>query len=134
MAHFAQLDENEVVLQVIVVHNNELIDNGVESEAKGIAFCQSLFPGTRWVQTSYNANFRKNYAGLGFTYDLNLDGFIAPQPYPSWLLNQQTCQWEAPVPYPNDGKSYYWDEETLSWIEVVSQTLSTEPSTPPMVI
>ena len=134
MAHFAQLDDNNIVLQVIVVSNNELMDGDVESEAKGIAFCQSLFPETRWVQTSYNANFRKNYAGLGFTYDPNLDGFIAPQPYPSWLLNQQTCQWEAPVPYPNDGKSYYWDEETLSWIEVVPQTLSTEPSTPPTVI
>lgn len=134
MAHFAQLDENNVVLQVIVVHNNELMDGGVESEAKGIAFCQSLFPGTQWVQTSYNANFRKNYAGQGYIYDLTLDAFIPPRPYPSWLLNQQTCQWEAPVPYPTDGKEYYWDEATLSWIEVAIQTLSTEPSAPPTVI
>lgn len=130
MAHFAQLDENNVVLQVIVVSNNELLDGGMESEAKGIAFCQLLFPGTRWIQTSYNANFRKNYAGQGYTYDPNLDGFIAPQPFPSWFLNQQTCQWEAPVPYPDDGKPYYWDEATQSWVP----TLSTQPSTPPTVI
>ena len=134
MAHFAQLDENNMVLQVIVVHNNELMDNGVESEAKGIAFCQSLFPGTRWVQTSYNANFRKNYAGQGYTYDPNLDGFIPPQPYPSWILNNQTCQWEAAVPYPNDGKFYDWDETTLSWAEIATQAFSAEPSTPPTVI
>lgn len=130
MAHFAQLDENNVVLQVIVVSNNELLDGGVESEAKGIAFCQSLFPGTRWIQTSYNANFRKNYAGLGYTYYLDLDAFVPPQPFPSWLLNQQTCQWEAPVPYPDDGKPYYWDETTQSWVS----TLSTQPSTPPAVL
>lgn len=134
MAHFAQLDENNAVLQVIVVHNNELINGGVESEAKGIAFCQSLFPGTRWVQTSYNANFRKNYAGQGYVYDLSLDGFIPPQPYSSWVLDEQTCQWEAPVPYPNDGKPYYWDEATQTWIEIVAPPLSTEPSTPPTVI
>ena len=130
MAHFAQLDENNVVLQVIVVSNNELLDGGVESEVKGISFCQSLFPGTQWVQTSYNANFRKNYAGLGYTYNHDLDAFVPPQPFPSWLLNQQTCQWEAPVPYPSDGKSYYWDEVVQSWISV----MSTEPSTQPAVI
>ncbi len=120
MAHFAQLDENNVVLQVIVVHNNELLDNGVESEAKGIAFCESLFPGTNWAQTSYNANIRKNYAGIGFTYDAQRDAFIPPQPYPSWVLNETTCQWEAPVPYPQDGKRYVWDEATVSWVEVLN--------------
>lgn len=130
MAHFAQLDENNVVTQVIVVHNNELMDNGVESEAKGITFCQSLFPGTTWVQTSYNGNMRKNYAGQGFTYDAQLDAFIPPQPYPSWVLNTEVCQWEAPIPYPDDGGRYVWDEDTQSWISV----LSTEPSTPPTVI
>lgn len=118
MAHFAQLDENNVVTQVIVVHNNELMENGVEVEAKGITFCQSLFPGTSWRQTSYNGNIRKNYAGIGFTYDAQRDAFIAPQPFPSWLLNEGTCQWEAPVPYPTDGKTYRWDEPTLSWVEV----------------
>lgn len=103
MAHFAQLDDNNVVLQVIVVHNNELLVNGVESEAKGVAFCQSLLPDTTWVQTSYNANIRKNYAGIGFSYDAQRDAFIPPKPFPSWQLNEVTCQWNAPVPYPSDG-------------------------------
>ena len=116
MAHFAQLDENNVVTQVIVVHNNELMDNGVESEAKGITFCQSLFPGTNWKQTSYNGNMRKNYAGVGYTYDAQRDAFIAPQPYPSWTLDETTCHWNPPVPYPNDGQVYAWDEATTSWI------------------
>jgi hypothetical protein len=116
MAHFAQLDDNNVVLQVIVIHNNELLDNGVESEDKGIAFCHSLFPGTTWVQTSYNANIRKNYAGIGFTYDAQRDAFIPPKPFPSWVLNEATCQWESPVQYPQDGKRYIWDESTLSWV------------------
>lgn len=79
MAHFAQLDQNNVVVQVIVVHNNELLDNGVESEAKGISFCQTLFPGTRWVQTSYNATFRQCYAGVGYTYDAVNDVFVPPE-------------------------------------------------------
>ena len=118
MAHFAQIDQNNVVTQVIVVHNNELMDNGVESEAKGIAFCQSLFPGTNWKQTSYNANMRKNYAGIGFTFDAGRDAFIPPQPFSSWVLNEQTCRWDAPVPYPQDGKNYRWDEPTVSWIQI----------------
>jgi hypothetical protein len=118
MAHFAQLDNQNTVLQVIVVHNNELLDNGVESEAKGIAFCQSLFPNTRWAQTSYNGNIRKNYAGVGFLYDPIRDAFIPPKPYPSWVLDEATCRWEAPVPYPTDGKRYIWDEATQTWVEV----------------
>lgn len=93
MAHFAELDENNVVKQVIVVNNNELLDNGVESEAKGIAFCQSLFGGI-WVQTSYNGNIRKNYAGIGFTYDSIRDAFIPPKPEGDWVLNEETCLWE----------------------------------------
>ena len=116
MAHFAQLDDQNTVLQVIVVHNNELLDNGVESEAKGIAFCQSLFPNTRWAQTSYNGNIRKNYAGIGFTYDSARDAFIPPKPYPSWVLDEATCHWEAPVPYPTDGERYVWDEATQTWV------------------
>ena len=116
MAHFAQLDNQNTVLQVIVVHNNELMDNGVESEAKGIAFCQSLFPNTRWAQTSYNGNIRKNYAGVGFLYDPIRDAFIPPKPYPSWVLDEATCQWEAPVPYPTDGERYVWDEATQTWV------------------
>ena len=118
MANFAQLNENYIVTEVIVV-NNETIDNlpFPESEPVGVAFCQSLYGSTTvWKQTSYNANFRKNYAGIGYTYDPVLDAFIAPQPYPSWLLNTTTCQWQAPVPYPDDGKTYIWDEATLSWV------------------
>jgi len=94
MAHFAQLDESNIVTQVIVVHNNELLDNGVESEAKGVAFCQSLLGGN-WVQTSYNGNIRKNFAGIGFTYDQTRDAFIPPKPEEgNWVLNEDTCLWE----------------------------------------
>lgn len=116
MAHFAQLDENNVVTQVIVVHNNELIDNGVESEAKGIAFCQSLFPNTNWKQTSYNGNIRKHYAGIGYTYRADIDAFVPPQPYLSWTLDADAI-WQPPVAMPLDDKRYLWDEDTTSWIE-----------------
>ena len=94
MAHFAKLDETNTVTKVIVVHNNELLDNGVESESKGIAFCQSLFGGN-WVQTSYNGNFRKNYADIGYMYDPIRDAFIPPKPEEgNWILNENTCIWE----------------------------------------
>jgi hypothetical protein len=93
MAHFAEIDENNLVTQVIVVHNNELLDeNGDEKETKGIEFCQSLFGGT-WIQTSYNATFRKNYAGIGFTYDFGIDAFVAPQCHDEAILNKTTAQW-----------------------------------------
>lgn len=116
MAHFAKLNENNLVTQVIVVHNNELLDeNGQESEAKGAAFCQSLFGGT-WIQTSYSGSFRKNYAGIGFTYDAERDAFIPPKPFASWILNEETAQWEAPTPMPENGQTYVWDEVTTSWI------------------
>jgi hypothetical protein len=115
MAHFAQIDENNIVQQVIVVHNNELLDeNGIEQESKGKIFCTNLLGGN-WIQTSYNATFRKNYAGIGCTYDLVRDAFIPPKPYASWVLNEDTCLWTAPVPYPVDGESYLWNEETTSW-------------------
>ena len=117
MAHFAELNENNIITQVIVVANEELLDNGVESEVKGIAFCQSLFGGN-WKQTSYNGNIRKNYAGIGYTYDAGRDAFIPPKPFESWVLNEDTCRWDAPTPYPTDGKRYRWDEPTLSWVEV----------------
>jgi hypothetical protein len=95
--------------------------DGVEQEAKGVAFCQSLFGvQTNWKQTSYNGNMRKNYAGIGYTYDAGRDAFIAPQPYASWVLNETTCNWNAPVAYPTDGKKYRWDEPTVSWIEVTN--------------
>ena len=118
MAHFAELDSNNTVLRVIVVNNNDILDsNGQESEEVGINFCKGLFGG-EWKQTSYNASFRKNYAGIGYTYDSVLDAFIPPQPYPSWVLNQSTCLWEAPVPMPTDGQLYSWDEATTSWVVV----------------
>lgn len=122
MAHFAQLDENNLVTNMVVV-NNETINYlpFPESELVGVTFLQSLFGAdTIWKQTSYNANFRKNYAGNGYTYNSGLDAFIAPSPYPSWLLNSTTCQWVAPVQYPSDGNLYAWDEATLSWILVES--------------
>jgi len=118
MAHFAEIDSNNTVLRVIVVHNNECLDeNGQESESKGAAFCGNIFGGT-WVQTSYNGTIRKNYAGIGFTYDSTRDAFIPPKPFASWLLNESTCQWGAPTAMPEDGKRYTWDEATTSWVEV----------------
>ena len=116
MAHFAQLDENNVVTQVIVVSNNELLDaNGQEREELGVAFCQRLFGGN-WKQTSYNHNMRVRYAGIGYSYNPDLDAFVAPKPYDSWVLNNETATWDAPTSYPTDGKSYYWDEPTTSWV------------------
>lgn len=111
MSHFAQV-ENGVVTQVIVAEQ-DVIDSGVF--------------GSGWVQTSYNTNggqhpegrpLRKNYAGVGYTYDEQRDAFIPPQPFPSWTLNEDTCLWDAPVSYPNDGKLYIWDEEQQQWIKV----------------
>lgn len=117
MAHFAELDANNVVLRVIVVGNKDTSDaNGVEKEHIGAAFCERLFGGT-WKQTSYNGNIRKNYAGIGYTYRADIDAFVAPKPFPSWILNEQ-AQWQAPVPMPVDDKKYKWDEDTTSWVEV----------------
>ena len=115
MAHFAQLDSNDVVLRVIVVDtkDNSTAD-GVEKESIGQAFCERLFGGT-WVQTSYNNNIRVRYAGIGYTYNEILDAFILPQPYSSWILDNATADWVAPIPYPTDGKLYAWDETTQSW-------------------
>jgi hypothetical protein len=122
MAHFAQLDENNTVIQVIVVHNNELMLDGEENETRGIVFCKSLFgEETRWKQTSYNGTFRKNYAGFGYTYDATRDAFIPPQPYNSWTLNETTCQWESPIPYPDDDLMYQWDEEQGDWAASIFQ-------------
>lgn len=121
MAHFAQLNDDNLVTQVIVVANQDTADqDGVENEAIGIAFCTNLLGG-RWVQTSYNANIRKNYAGIGYKYDATLDAFVPPQPFESWTLNEETAQWEAPTPYPDDGKRYSWDEATTSWVEIVEE-------------
>ena len=123
MAHFAQLDENNVVTQVIVVDNKDITDphTGEEDEILGIAFCKKLLGG-KWVQTSYNGNMRKRYAGIGYTYDRALDAFLAPKPHASWVLNSETAEWEAPVAQPSltkaqqdAGSFYVWDEETTSW-------------------
>lgn len=117
MAHFAELDENNKVIRVIVVSNDDCMKDGMEDEATGIAFCQRLLGGGRWVQTSYNNHFRRRYAGIGYTYDPVADVFIAPSPFPSWVLNED-YDWVAPVPYPNDGKKYWWDEDNGVWVEV----------------
>jgi hypothetical protein len=126
MAHFAQLDANNVVTQVIVVANKDTADaNGVEKEYIGAAFCEKLFGGT-WKQTSYNGTIRKNYAGIGYTYNADIDAFVPPKPFASWTLNNETAQWEAPVPMPEDAgtgeppKMYSWDEATTSWKETES--------------
>jgi hypothetical protein len=122
MAHFAKLDENNLVLQVIVV-----ADSDAPTEAEGQIFLQNLYKTTdTYKQTSYNTYggvhatggtpFRKNYAGVGYTYDASKDAFIPPQPYNSWTLNEDTCQWESPVSYPTDGNLYKWNEDTTQWV------------------
>lgn len=117
MAHFAKLDENNIVLEVHVVSNDAL--DASNEEASGIAFLTEWSGGHfNWKQTSFNKTFRKNYCGVGFTYDSIRDAFIAPKVYNSWILNEDTCLWEAPVAMPTDGKQYTWNEETLSWIEI----------------
>lgn len=115
MAHFAELDANNVVLRIIVIGNSDTSDaNGVEKEYIGAAFCEKLFGGT-WKQTSYNGTIRKNYAGVGHVYDAQRDAFIPPKPYPSWVLAEEICQWTAPVAMPTDGQMYSWDEATQTW-------------------
>lgn len=126
MAHFAQLDENNVVTQVIVVSNDDCSDvHGNEVEEIGIAFCKKLLgANTRWVQTSYNDNIRVRYAGIGMTYNEELDAFISPHPFPSWILNEETANWVSPVgPAPElteeeieVGSFYRWNEENLEWV------------------
>jgi len=121
MAHFAELDADNVVLRVVVIGNADTSDaNGVEKEHIGAAFCERLFGGT-WKQTSYNGNMRKRYAGIGYTFNAELDAFVAPKPHASWVLNNTTAEWEAPVQMPvEEGKRFVWNEETLSWDETDS--------------
>jgi len=104
MSHFAEIDSDSIVQRVIVAEQ-DFINSGQVGDS------------FNWVQTSYNGNFRKNYAGSGYTYDKVRDAFIAPQPYPSWTLVEATCQWESPTPMPTDGKMYTWDEDTTAWVE-----------------
>ena len=106
MAHFAEIDEYNIVTRVLVFNNNYTSSD-----------CTALLGGN-WIQTSYNNNIRKNFASIGYTYDKTKDAFIAPKPYPSWTLVEDTCQWTAPVTYPDDGKHYSWDEDTTSWKEI----------------
>lgn len=117
MAHFAEITNDNVVLRVIVVHNNELLDNGVESEEKGIAFCKSLFGGN-WKQTSYNSSIRNKFAQAGDLYSEDYDVFVRPQPFLSWSFNVDTLNWEAPVAYPEDGNAYAWSEKDHQWLLV----------------
>jgi len=122
MAHFAKLDDQGVVVEINVV-NNDTLNNlpFPESEPVGIAFLTDWSGGyTNWKQTSYNANFRKNYAGIGYTYDSALDAFIAPKPFPSWTLNTDICQWGAPAPRPTNENAYLWDEEAQQWVEAAA--------------
>jgi hypothetical protein len=117
MAHFAEIDENNKVIRVIVVNNNDILDeNGNESEAVGVSFCESILGNQNtWKQCSYNRNFRKNYPSVGFIYNPVGDYFYGLSPYPSWILNEETAEWEAPVARPEDG-SYEWDETSTSWV------------------
>ena len=118
MAHFAKLDENNIVTEVLVVNNKVLLEtDGTESEYKGKVFLNGLFGNANWVQTSYNGNFRKQYAGLGYYYHKKLDIFVAPQPYQSWVIDEN-FDWQPPTPYPTDEKIYNWNEEQLQWDEV----------------
>jgi hypothetical protein len=113
MAHYAFLDSDNIVTEVITgVDENELLE-GLTPEQ-----WYSNFRGQRCVRTSYNGNIRKNYAGIGFTYDEDRGAFIAPKPFDSWLLDEETCQWAAPVAYPTDGIIYSWDEDALDWAAV----------------
>ena len=117
MGHYAKIDENNVVTQVVVVDNKDMADaSGVEKEHIGAAHLEKILGGT-WKQTSYNGNIRKNYAGIGYTYRADIDAFVPPKPFASWLLNAN-AQWEAPVAMPTDGKMYSWDEEAVNWVEV----------------
>jgi hypothetical protein len=126
MASFAKIGLNNKVIEVNSVHNNVLKDsNGIEQEVNGIDFLTKLTGWAIWKQTSYNTHggvhsnggvpFRKNHAGIGYTYDEDRDAFIPKKPYNSWILNEQTCLWNAPTPMPTDGKRYNWNETNLTW-------------------
>ena len=125
MAYFAELDENNIVINVIAVHNNELLVDGVESEEKGIAFCNTIKP-AKWVKTSFNTYknqhslggtpFRKNYASIGGTYDAERDAFIPAKRWDSWILDEETCHWIAPIPNPDNRHQSEWDEENQAWL------------------
>jgi hypothetical protein len=118
MAHYAFINDNNFVTEVIVGRDENETVNGISDwEAH-----YGEFRGQRCLRTSYNGNIRFNYAGIGYTYDEERDAFIPPKPYESWVLNEDTCLWESPVPYPANGTGYIWNEETGAWIEVINET------------
>ena len=117
MAHFAKLDENNNVIAVHLVNNNVILVDGIESEQTGINFLTELHNHSLWKQTSYNNNFRKQYCGVGYSYNAEADVFVAPQPFASWLLDDN-YDWQPPVVRPTDDKFYIWSEDNLNWIEV----------------
>lgn len=115
MAHFARLDDDNIVTLVTVVSNADILDeNGIEKENLGVAICETVVGPGRWLQTSYNGTFRRRYGQVGFTYDHSRDAFLHPQPFPSWVLDDND-EWQAPIPIPDDGGAYIWNEETRSW-------------------
>jgi len=143
MAYFAKLDSNNKVLRVTAVNNEVILDNGIESEEKGIEFLSNLFNWPNWKKTSYNTAcgiyyntdpitgvrtissdqskaFRGNFAGIGFIYDVDNNVFYQEQPYPSWTISGPSWKWEAPIPCPQDGQYYEWDENTQSWVVISS--------------
>jgi len=117
MAHFAELDIDNTVIRVIVIDNDNILNAaGKEVEDKGIDYCKELFgEDTKWKQCSFSSSFRKNFPSSIFSYDEDRDAFLPPRPFDSYTLNEVTCQWEAPEPYPEDGNYYVWDEENLTW-------------------
>ena len=128
MAHFAEINISNLVIRVLVLENKDTQNKkGEEVEKIGAKYLKDGLGGT-WVKTSYNTSggvhklggtpFRKNYAGIGYTYDETRDAFILPKPFPSWTLNEDTCQWDAPTAMPDDGKFYHWNEDTTSWDEI----------------
>lgn len=120
MAHFAKLDENNIVVEVQVINNDDVMNlEFPASEPVGILFLNNLYGrNDKWKQTSYNHNFRKRYAAIGYFYDETRDAFIPPKPFNSWIFNESSLVYEPPIPYPTDGKHYIWDEQNLSWLEV----------------
>lgn len=123
MAYFAQLDENNVVINVVSIDNNEIgLIDGTESEEKGIRACKYMFgEDTRWIQTSFNNRIRTRFAGVGYIYDEERDAFIAPKPFESWVFDEETLSYVAPVDYPADGRGYYWDEANTQYVAYTNQ-------------
>jgi len=116
MAHFAKLNEKNIVIDVVVVNNNLLLNKeNIEQESIGVDFLNKTFGEANWVQTSYNSNIRKNFAGIGYKYDASKDAFIPPKPFGSWILNEDTCLWDPPVQKPDQDNLYKWNEASLSW-------------------